>query len=323
MRREPVFFGVTTVGSLLLHGAVLVMLLLSGGGGGGLDRPPPVYHVQIVEVAPQPIARELQISTEPISTLSPLGQRTLSTDTPEIPSAPMPTSSTPADLPGVSALPDAPTALPPAPSELPSGSASTTPSNGGGLPLPPTPVGDAAVVTEALPALPPPLPLPIQRTPPGGLPPAPATTLPAGGATPTDYGAEQQTAAMEGVRTRVRELNLQFEEAPGVTGTSGTGSAGASLPAGDPALLRLFRNSIREAIRENYAFPAGFDPSLKVRLQLELNRQGDIVALTVVESSGNEAFDFAALLAVRGTRYPAMPSDLPGESYTQILVFSP
>lgn len=70
-----------------------------------------------------------------------------------------------------------------------------------------------------------------------------------------------------------------------------------------------FRAGIYELVRKNWSRPPSARNGMSARLLVELIPTGEVIAVEVVESSGNSAFDQSAEQAVRQARRFVVPSD--------------
>jgi protein TonB len=95
---------------------------------------------------------------------------------------------------------------------------------------------------------------------------------------------------------------------------------GASADKGDTALLSDWGGRIRSKINRAKSYPraervAGVTGT--VTLRLTISRDGQIVGLSVVQGSGSDALDAAAVAAVRRAgRLPNAPGELEQDKYT-------
>jgi TonB family protein len=129
----------------------------------------------------------------------------------------------------------------------------------------------------------------------------------------------ERQSAMERLRSKVRTLDLQVEAAPPER------PATAAAPAREQNVLalRLYSNRVREAVKEQYAFPGGFAPGLRTRVRVTLNRDGSVRAMEILESSGNDRFDrLVCLAAIRNAQIPPVPKAVEGEGDTLRLHFT-
>ena len=82
------------------------------------------------------------------------------------------------------------------------------------------------------------------------------------------------------------------------------------IAAGDAeAVAQSYRYGIYERVVANWSRPPSARKGMQVRLLVELVPTGDVVAVTITESSGNAAFDRSAEAAVRRARKFEVPSE--------------
>lgn len=281
-------FRMALLGSLLVHLALLGLLALipSGGSPGKVA----IYTVHMVEAPQIPQAHQLD--------LSPILKRELKLSPPAF---------------GASPLPDEPQAPdlepPPAPRPtLRAGSAKAP-----ALPLPAPlapgarpqaqPAGEAA--DAALPQIP---AAPAARR---AAPQAPAARAPAARAPAADSAVADLAdgpTPMEKLRSKVNRLDLQVEAAEGESQASTRARADGEKSLID---MRLFQNTVRERVKENYTFPGTFPPNLRTRVRVEIDREGRIQSLQVIESSRNARFDaLVCLAAIRKAKLPPVPESV-------------
>ena len=118
---------------------------------------------------------------------------------------------------------------------------------------------------------------------------------------------------MEKLKPKVRNLNLNFEEAP----ASGTAGSRASV------LPEIFKNRIRERVKKNYTFPGGVPDCPPVRFRVTIEKNGALSQMEMLGSSGNEQCDFAARHAVRTAQFPPLPETLAEDRLIQVFRLSP
>jgi TonB family protein len=272
--------------------------------------------VRILEAPAQPEARALELSTDAISALK-LESPSLSTDAP--PPAPPPPEE--AEVPAAERFPS----LAPPSAARPS----LTPPQAPAAPAPPEPAPPASSAAPGaarelprLPGVPAPRPPAAAPRPPAAAPRPPAAPSPgARSVAPPLPGVEEpeRQSAMERLRSKVRTLDLQVEAAPPER------PATAAAPAREQNVLalRLYSNRVREAVKEQYAFPGGFAPGLRTRVRVTLNRDGSVRATEILESSGNDRFDqLVCLAAIRNAKIPPVPQAVEGEGDTLRLHFT-
>ena len=105
---------------------------------------------------------------------------------------------------------------------------------------------------------------------------------------------EQQKKAEEERRQREKEMTLAMA-------TEEDMQAAES----DTDLAMAYTDSIRAAIEDNWSRPPSARRDMEVVLRLQLIPTGEVVSVSVVKSSGNEAFDTSAINAVKkAERFP-------------------
>lgn len=70
-----------------------------------------------------------------------------------------------------------------------------------------------------------------------------------------------------------------------------------------------FRAGIYEQVRKNWSRPPSARNGMQARLLVELIPTGEVISVTLVESSGNSAFDRSAEQAIRQARRFAVPAE--------------
>ena len=100
-------------------------------------------------------------------------------------------------------------------------------------------------------------------------------------------------------------------------GASGGAAAKALGKAQQAKLVSVWGGQIRARVERMKSYPAGARGKGQVVLRITVARDGRITAARVGKSSGNAAFDRAALAAVkRAGRFPAAPKGLAEPSYS-------
>jgi len=310
LTREAWVFQRALLASLLFHVLLLALFMTLPGGGPAV--PVQIYTVRIQEAPARPEARELTLSTQAISALK-LESPSLNVDKPSLPEPEQ------ADVPDVETFPKAPRA----PDALPAPRAPSLTPPQARAPSAPGPLPPAATLSSAapaLPSLPAPAPPTASQVPTRRPASRPAASAPASAPPPDDEPA--RPSAMEQLRSKVRQINLQVEATPA------TGPA-RPTPESQPGAernvlsLRLYANRVREAVKEQYTFPGGFDPSLRTRVRVVLNRDGSVRSTELLESSGNERFDrLVCLGAFNKARIPPVPQGIEGDGETLTLNFT-
>lgn len=126
-------------------------------------------------------------------------------------------------------------------------------------------------------------------------------------------------SAMERLRSKVQTLNLEVEAQP-----SERPSAVPQPQREQNVLsLRMYSNRVREAVKEQYTFPGGFDASLRARVRVVLNRDGTVRSRELLESSGNGNFDrLVCMAAFDKAKIPPIPQGLEADGETLTLLFT-
>ena len=84
----------------------------------------------------------------------------------------------------------------------------------------------------------------------------------------------------------------------------------AALQAGTEEMVaQSYRLGIYELVRQNWSRPPSARNGMSAKLLVELIPTGELVAVSIVESSGNAAFDRSAEQAVRRARRFEVPED--------------
>ena len=84
----------------------------------------------------------------------------------------------------------------------------------------------------------------------------------------------------------------------------------ADLQSGDDeSIAQSYRLALSDLVRQNWSRPPSARNGMQVRLLVELIPTGDVSSVTIVESSGNVAFDRSAEQAVRRARRFEVPED--------------
>jgi len=79
----------------------------------------------------------------------------------------------------------------------------------------------------------------------------------------------------------------------------------------DEALAESFYDKIRERVEQYWNRPPNRRKGMAVLLEIDLVPTGYVTAVTIVESSGNEAFDLSAEQAVRRAEYFPVVKEMP------------
>lgn len=119
---------------------------------------------------------------------------------------------------------------------------------------------------------------------------------------------EEQKKAEEERRQRQREMELSMamEEE-------------TQQAESDTDLAMAYTDAIRGAIEDNWSRPPSARRDMEVVLRLQLIPTGEVVSVSVVRSSGNEAFDTSAINAVKkAARFPEV-ADAPQQVFERHL----
>jgi colicin import membrane protein len=119
---------------------------------------------------------------------------------------------------------------------------------------------------------------------------------------------DQQKKADEERRQRQREMELSMamEEE-------------TQQAESDTDLAMAYTDAIRGAIEDNWSRPPSARREMEVVLRLQLIPTGEVVSVSVVKSSGNEAFDTSAINAVKkAARFPEV-ADAPQQVFERHL----
>jgi colicin import membrane protein len=161
----------------------------------------------------------------------------------------------------------------------------------------PVPRPKAAAKASPLPARQPEEPKPKAEARPADPPPAP----------PPDVGAERRRAAQAERQERLEQLaEASFLDA---LETEAADLAESLAAEEAEAVAQTFRYGIYERVVANWSRPPSARNNMQARLLVELVPTGDVVSVTLIEGSGNEAFDRSAEAAVRKARRFEVPKD--------------
>lgn len=122
---------------------------------------------------------------------------------------------------------------------------------------------------------------------------------------------EAEEAARRAAEERARQERLEalsrsaFEEAL----QDEAADLAESEAAADEALAMSYQRGIYEAVVANWSRPPSARNRMEAKLLVELVPTGDVVSVTVLESSGNAAFDRSAEAAVRKADRFEVPKD--------------
>ncbi len=116
--------------------------------------------------------------------------------------------------------------------------------------------------------------------------------------------AEAQTA-----ERRLRQLATLGDMADAALEQSLERESVSLLRDEEAQAAQSYRAEIYELVRKNWSRPPSARNGMSARLLVELIPTGEVISVTVVEGSGNAAFDQAAEQAVRQARRFAVPND--------------
>ena len=121
----------------------------------------------------------------------------------------------------------------------------------------------------------------------------------------------QQEAADAAEAERARQERLaQLSELAASSMEQAIEEESQDLSSGsEEAVVLSYHAAIYDLVRRNWSRPPSARTGMQARLQVELIPTGDVVAVTVVESSGNVAFDRAAEHAVRRAKRFEVPTE--------------
>ncbi|MDH4225828.1 MAG: energy transducer TonB, partial [Deltaproteobacteria bacterium] len=108
----------------------------------------------------------------------------------------------------------------------------------------------------------------------------------------------------------------QLEQSP-------AGAGKGPFTSGQVALAMVRYQTETEArLRATHNYPANFACGLEVEVKVTVDREGNLVDRELLNGSGNRLYDFAVLLGLRRTRFPAIPEEVTAETITQRMVFT-
>jgi len=164
--------------------------------------------------------------------------------------------------------------------------------------------------------------LPARKPPPPLQPaPKPATTpAPAPTETPREDQREAQrraqqaaerAAAEQAAAEAARQARRQrLSELAQTSLDQAMAEETADLQAGTDAMVaQSYRLGIYELVRQNWSRPPSARNGMSAKLLVELIPTGEVVSVSIVETSGNAAFDRSAEQAVRQARRFQVPED--------------
>jgi colicin import membrane protein len=123
--------------------------------------------------------------------------------------------------------------------------------------------------------------------------------------------AAEQKAAEQAAKEQARQERLARLSALAETSLSqAITEESANLQAGTAEMVaQSYRLGIYELVRQNWSRPPSARNGMSAKLLVELIPTGEVVGVTVVESSGNAAFDRSAEQAVRAARRFEVPPE--------------
>lgn len=122
---------------------------------------------------------------------------------------------------------------------------------------------------------------------------------------------QENKQAEEAARERERQERLErLSELAATSLEQAIAEETADLNEGtEEMVVRSYHAAIYDLVRRNWSRPPSSRTGMQARLQVELIPTGEVVAVTVVESSGNAAFDRSAEHAVRRAKRFEVPQD--------------
>jgi TonB family protein len=144
----------------------------------------------------------------------------------------------------------------------------------------------------------------------------PVVPLPPPPAEAEKPAARKPATAMDTLRNKVRQpLPAPRNEAPPLEPLP-------SSPLADLA-RRRYRNGIQSRVRDNHTYPAEFSCGIEAVVRITLARDGALVGSQLLQTSGDSRYDYAVDLTIRATRFQPLPDELPGDTFTENLRFTP
>jgi len=121
--------------------------------------------------------------------------------------------------------------------------------------------------------------------------------------------AAEQAAAQAAAEAAAREQRLQrLSELAQTSLDQAIADESADLQEGsDELLARSYRFAIYEWVTQNWSRPPSARNGMSAKLLVELIPTGEVVGVSIVESSGNAAFDRSAEQAVRSAKRFEVP----------------
>jgi protein TonB len=110
----------------------------------------------------------------------------------------------------------------------------------------------------------------------------------------------------------VKEPTPEKPVTPAPTNPAPAKPVAPSVPASNPSREAAYVSQVRMQIEHHKIYPAlarRLDMSGTVEVAYILNRQGKLVSVSIVKTSGSDILDKAALQAVRSALFPPIPAD--------------
>lgn len=132
----------------------------------------------------------------------------------------------------------------------------------------------------------------------------------------------KQEAPKTGKKAKQNSAGRAEQESAGSGGTAQAGSSKSvqvsTQSKGQKAKLRaIWGSKVRFRIARRQRYPSGATGKGQVHVRLTLSRDGRLLGLKVIRSSGIAAFDQEAIRAVKSAgRFPKAPKNLPGGKFT-------
>jgi TonB family protein len=86
---------------------------------------------------------------------------------------------------------------------------------------------------------------------------------------------------------------------------------------------RRYRMGIQSRVRDNHTYPAEFSCGIEAVVRITLARDGSLAGSQLLQSSGDSRYDYAVDLTIRATHFQPLPDELPGDTFTENLRFTP
>jgi len=327
-------FPVAVAISMALHFAlVLTWLLLPRVEPAGA---PLAYRVRLVEAPSRPAAKPIEVLREAVPSVQPErvppgaveALRAPPAELPALPdplptvkTQPEPSSAESTGQPGTGLLapsqPAHPLAAPALPerSRAPAAAAPVAPAV---APAPPSGTPAALPKTPPLPPAPPPLTAPEK-----GVSAARSDSAEVAVPLPPPPEEAEKPAHRNKPATAMDTLRSQVRPPPAATrGEVLRQEPPPPNPLADLA-RRRYRNGLQSRVRDNHSYPAEFSCGIEAIMRITLARDGSLVGSQLLQSSGDSRYDYAVDLTIRATHFQALPDELPGDTYTENLRFTP